>query len=46
VSGPGQYRPPGRLRLLVMFLGEQVYEFLTALGWQPKEQRDEEKPPG
>lgn len=40
MSDPGQYRPPGRLKLLLMFIGDQVYEFLTAFGWQPKEKRD------
>jgi hypothetical protein len=39
MSDPSQYHPPGRLRLLFLFLGDQVFEWLTALGWQPKEKR-------
>lgn len=42
MSGYGQYRPPGRLRLVLLFLGDQVYGLLTALGWQPKEHRSKD----
>jgi hypothetical protein len=33
------FTPPGRLRLLLMWLGDLVYGLLISLGWQPREQR-------
>jgi hypothetical protein len=43
VNGDGQYRPPGRLKLLFMFLGDRLFEALITLGWQPKEERGDGK---
>ena len=39
MSGNGQFKPPGRVKLLFMFLGDQLVEILMALGWQPKGER-------
>ena len=46
VSGNGQFKPPGRVKLLFLFLGDQLIEILMALGWQPKEERGDGKDDG
>ena len=33
------------LRVLARWIGDQVYVILISLGWQPKEERDDKKPP-
>lgn len=43
-SGGGQYRPPGKAKILFMWLGDQVIELLMALGWEPKEERANRPP--
>lgn len=42
----GQFKPPGKLKLLLMFLGDQLFGFLMALGWQPKGERGDGKEDG
>lgn len=37
------FTPPGRLRLLVRWLGDQVYGILISLGWEPS--GDKRTPP-
>ena len=39
MNGNGQFKPPGKVKLLFMFLGDQLVEILMALGWQPKGER-------
>lgn len=34
------FSPPGRLRLLGLWLGDLLYGVLTSLGWQPREERE------
>jgi hypothetical protein len=43
MSGDGQFKPPGKLRLLLRALGGYLYGILISLGWQPKEGRDDGK---
>ena len=42
-NGDGQYRPPGKVKLLFMWLGDQLFEILMALGWTPKGERGDGK---
>lgn len=43
MSGNGQFKPPGKAKLLLMFLGDQLLGILMALGWQPKGERGDGK---
>ena len=43
MSENSQFKPPGRVKLLFMFLGDQLVGILMALGWQPKGERGDGK---
>ena len=45
-SGDGQFRPPGKLKLLLRALGGYLYGILISLGWQPKGERSDEEKDG
>lgn len=46
MSGNGQFRPPGKIKLLFMWLGDQLIGILMAFGWQPKGERGDGKNDG